>query len=140
MLGKDWSLSGRLFYSQYVTQFNEEGRASQHFFDGLGVEGRYSFWDIFYIKLNCDLIQYYIKGHIDHFFELQFYDITKSGNGLVGSLGFGLNYLFFGHLYCYAGVYTSSGRVATESGPAEIDEIFDFTSPENYEFGLTYYF
>jgi hypothetical protein len=138
--GENWQFGTRLFYSNYVAQFNEEGNASQHYFYGLGVEGRYSFFNFFYLKINCDLIQYYIKSHSYRFYELHYYGITKSGNGLVGSLGLGVNHLFFDHLYCYAGVFTSAGRVATEAGAGKIDEIFDFTSPANYEFGLTYYF
>lgn len=152
LLQENFSLGARLFSSEYITQYSGGGNPYHHYFWGMGMEARYTFWNIFYLKGIVDILNYSVKNQalVDEF--LFFNTASRSGFGAIGSLGLGINFMLWNHAYIYAGKYTTYGRVGTQKTVAVdaegggtkyqdvLDEAFDFTCPNNYEFGMTIYF
>lgn len=153
LASKDIQVSGRIFSSYYTTRYSAaNGIPYHHYFYGVGVQGKYSFWQIFYVGLTIDAIYYHIKNQQKTDNLLYTGSVVNSGSGIVASPGAGINWWFGDNIYCYAGQYSTIGRIGIErlvhvktgenSSEAVLipDEVIDFTHPDNYEFGIKYFF
>lgn len=136
---RDLVITPRWFGSDCITTFSSSDAAYQHYFFGFGADVRYLFWKYFYINCSLDMISYNVKPNTAHSQPVLINFAVRNGWGAVGSAGLGMNILLADHYYLYAGTYTSAGQVGT-TRKEKIDEVFDFTTPLNYTFGLTWFF
>ena len=139
-LNSSLTVGGRIFSANYLTRFSSHDNRYQHYYWGIGGEVKYSFWEILYTSCTVDGINYSVKSE-DANSQVLFFDLPpKNGTGLIGGLHLGLNLTLWDRVEFFAEKYTTMGRVGTtrynsSNGEYDVDEVFDFTTADNYKFG-----
>jgi hypothetical protein len=129
--GKYNDINARILLSETGNEYSSGGNRYEHSFLGIGVEKRFNSFGNLYFKLAADYLMYTVHNVSN----LSSY----GGNGVVGSLAIGIDFIRSDKGVLSGELLTSAGRIGLKNEGVMVETI-DFTSREGYEFSLRFSF